>query len=287
MTFKDDKHKCWPQPVANYPTTSLLRSVGFDSDCDPVMQLNLTTTIPPFPFAYCEHLLSDQHHNPATPTLTTHLTTRHEFYPDNELRVAPEGDPSDTTAPQNEPVPSFAGMQLHTRYVDRFVTLLSALLGDLTGVFEIELDPGCHCRLLVVPAYALTYREVKTSVMMRLTKVDGQVRLVTRYPFGFMDVINLENFRLSHVTQHRFALHKTTIASGRTTRIVINSGKGGCQLQTSKDDNGKRLILSVQISPETKASFELNSVSSDSMCCHALLFPAPGAGRFRNTDPVH
>ena len=48
----------------------------------------------------------------------------------------------------------------------------------------------------------------------RLIKIDGKTRTDTRYPTGFMDVIQIdktgENFRLIYDVKGRFTIHRIT-----------------------------------------------------------------------------
>ena len=51
-------------------------------------------------------------------------------------------------------------------------------------------------------------------MQQRLVKIDGKVRTDTRFPAGFMDVVQLEktneNFRLIYDVKGRFTIHRIT-----------------------------------------------------------------------------
>jgi len=62
--------------------------------------------------------------------------------------------------------------------------------------------------------YALNMKEVSSIMKQRLVKIDGKVRTDTRFPAGFMDVVQLaktnENFRLIYDVKGRFCVHRIT-----------------------------------------------------------------------------
>jgi small subunit ribosomal protein S4e len=91
------------------------------------------------------------------------------------------------------------------------------MLDKLGGVFAPKPVAGPHKFRESLPLilllrnrlkYALTKKEVKYIMKQRAIKVDGKVRTESRYPAGFMDVINIEktneNFRLLYNTKGRF-----------------------------------------------------------------------------------
>ena len=55
-------------------------------------------------------------------------------------------------------------------------------------------------------------KECRYIMQQRLVKIDGKVRTDTRFPAGFMDVVQLEktneNFRLIYDVKGRFTIHR-------------------------------------------------------------------------------
>jgi len=107
------------------------------------------------------------------------------------------------------------------RHLKRMYAPKHWMLDKLRGRWAPKPAAGPHklreCMPLIVMLrerlkYALTYREVKMTVMQRLIKVDGKVRSGMFFPAGFMDVVQIEktkeNFRLLYNTKGRFTLHK-------------------------------------------------------------------------------
>jgi len=95
------------------------------------------------------------------------------------------------------------------------------MLGKMGGVFAPRPSTGPHklreCLPLVLILrnrlkYALTRDEVQIICMQKNVLVDGKVRTDTRFPTGFMDVIQIpkcnDNFRLMYDTKGRFVLHR-------------------------------------------------------------------------------
>lgn len=95
------------------------------------------------------------------------------------------------------------------------------LLDKLSGVWAPRPSPGPHklreCLPLIVMIrnrlkYALTAREVKMIVMSRHIRVDSKVRIDTKFPCGFQDVVTInrtgEHFRLIYDVKGRFHMHR-------------------------------------------------------------------------------
>jgi small subunit ribosomal protein S4e len=93
------------------------------------------------------------------------------------------------------------------------------MLSKLTGVFAPRPRAGAHktreCLPLLVVLrnrlkYALTAKEAQMITRQRYVRVDGRIRTDTKYPAGFMDVIEIprsgERFRLLYDVKGRFSL---------------------------------------------------------------------------------
>merc|ERR1711976_1115285 len=79
--------------------------------------------------------------------------------------------------------------------------------------------------------YALTQKEVESIMKQRLIKIDGKTRTDTRYPTGFMDVIQIdktgENFRLIYDVKGRFTIHRITAQEAKYKLCKVRAVKTG------------------------------------------------------------
>lgn len=95
------------------------------------------------------------------------------------------------------------------------------MLDKLGGVYAPRPSSGPHklseCLPLILILrnrlrYALTGREVTKILMERLVKIDKKVRTDSKFPAGFMDVIEMEKtgdrFRMLYDTKGRFVLQR-------------------------------------------------------------------------------
>ncbi|QQP49965.1 40S ribosomal protein S4 [Caligus rogercresseyi] len=109
------------------------------------------------------------------------------------------------------------------KHLKRLVAPKTWMLDKLGGVFTTRPSSGPHKMRESVPLtlflrnrlrYALTAKEVGTILKQRLVKVDGKIRMDSRFPAGFMDVIQIErtneNFRLIYDVKGRFTVHRIT-----------------------------------------------------------------------------
>jgi len=110
----------------------------------------------------------------------------------------------------------------------------SWLLDKLSGVWAPRPSPGPHklreCLPIIIMLrnrlkYALTAREVKMIVMGRHIRVDGKVRVDTKFPCGFMDVVTInrtgEHFRLVYDVKGRFHLHRIPVEDARWKLLKV------------------------------------------------------------------
>jgi len=109
------------------------------------------------------------------------------------------------------------------KHLKRLTAPKSWMLDKLGGVFTIRPSSGPHKLSESLPIalflrnrlkYALTNKEVETIMKQRLVKIDGKTRTDTKFPCGFMDVIQIdktgENFRLLYDVKGRFTVHRIT-----------------------------------------------------------------------------
>jgi len=95
------------------------------------------------------------------------------------------------------------------------------MLSKLNGVFAPRPRAGPHKKRECVPLlvllrnrlkYAITAREANMILRQRFVKVDGRVRVDSKYPAGFMDVIEIprssDRFRLLYDVKGRFTVVK-------------------------------------------------------------------------------
>merc|ERR1712226_1090359 len=79
--------------------------------------------------------------------------------------------------------------------------------------------------------YALTNKEVETIMKQRLVKIDGKTRTDTKFPTGFMDVIQIdktgENFRLLYDIKGRFTIHRITNQEAKYKLCRVRAVKTG------------------------------------------------------------
>ena len=144
-----------------------------------------------------------------------------------------------------------------TRGPKRHLKTLNApshwMLHKMSGIFAPLPTAGAHQLRESIPIillmrnrlkYALNGREVKSILMERYVKVDGQVRTNPKFPAGFNDVLQIQktndNFRLLYDIKGRFVLHpiskeearfklckvtKKGTGANNTPFIVTNDGK--------------------------------------------------------------
>jgi len=109
------------------------------------------------------------------------------------------------------------------KHLKRLAAPKSWMLDKLGGVYSCRPSSGPHRLSECMPIsiflrnrlkYALTQKEVESIMKQRLIKIDGKTRTDTRYPTGFMDVIQIdktgENFRLIYDVKGRFTIHRIT-----------------------------------------------------------------------------
>merc|ERR1712088_817468 len=109
------------------------------------------------------------------------------------------------------------------KHLKRLAAPKSWMLSKLGGVFTCRPSSGPHKMRESMPIalflrnrlnYALNMKEVSSIMKQRLVKIDGKVRTDTRFPAGFMDVVQLaktnENFRLIYDVKGRFCVHRIT-----------------------------------------------------------------------------
>ena len=64
-------------------------------------------------------------------------------------------------------------------------------------------------------------KEVETIMKQRLIKIDGKTRTDTKFPTGFMDVVQIEktgeNFRIIYDVKGRFTVHRWVLETGNGT----------------------------------------------------------------------
>jgi len=102
------------------------------------------------------------------------------------------------------------------------------MLAKLGGVFAPRPSTGPHKLRECLPLsillrnrlkYALSAREVGAILAQRFVTVDNKVRTDSRYPAGFMDVIQIkktgDNFRLLYDVKGRFIIHKILPAEAK------------------------------------------------------------------------
>lgn len=107
------------------------------------------------------------------------------------------------------------------KHLKRLAAPKSWMLAKLGGTFATRPSSGPHKLSESMPLtlflrnrlrYAVNAKEVGTILKNRLIKVDGKVRTDTRFPCGFMDVIQIEktneNFRLIYDVKGRFTVHR-------------------------------------------------------------------------------
>merc|ERR1712168_1755030 len=68
-------------------------------------------------------------------------------------------------------------------------------------------------------------------VKQRLIKIDGKVRTDSKFPTGFMDVIQIEktgeNFRIIYDVKGRFTVHRITAQEAKYKLCKVNKVKTG------------------------------------------------------------
>lgn len=137
------------------------------------------------------------------------------------------------------------------------------MLSKLTGVFAPRPRAGPHklrecLPLLVIMRnrlkYALNAREAQMILRQRLVKVDGRVRTDTKYPTGFMDVIDIpksgERFRVLYDVKGRFSMVKigeveSNVKLCKVTNIFTTTGR----VPVAATHDGRRIRY-----PSTKAA---------------------------------
>merc|ERR1711997_1417905 len=87
------------------------------------------------------------------------------------------------------------------KHMKRLAAPKSWMLDKLGGVYSCRPSSGPHRLSECMPIsiflrnrlkYALTQKEVESIMKQRLIKIDGKTRTDTRYPTGFMDVIQID-----------------------------------------------------------------------------------------------
>merc|ERR1712241_923936 len=87
------------------------------------------------------------------------------------------------------------------KHLKRLAAPKSWMLDKLGGVYSCKPSSGPHRSSECMPIsiflrnrlkYALTQKEVESIMKQRLIKIDGKTRTDTRYPTGFMDVIQID-----------------------------------------------------------------------------------------------
>merc|ERR1711993_214499 len=125
--------------------------------------------------------------------------------------------------PLNYPLKSLIMGRGPQKHMKRLAAPKSWMLDKLGGVYSCRPSSGPHRLGESMPIaiflknrlkYALTNKEVETIMKQRLIKIDGKVRTDTRFPTGFMDVVQIEktgeNFRLIFDVKGRYTIHRIT-----------------------------------------------------------------------------
>merc|ERR1711994_1048634 len=126
------------------------------------------------------------------------------------------------------------------KHLKRLAAPKSWMLDKLGGVYSCKPSSGPHRLSECMPIsiflrnrlkYALTQKEVSTILKQRLVKIDGKTRTDTRYPTGFMDVIQIdktgENFRLIYDVKGRFTIHRITNQEAKYKLCRVRAVKTG------------------------------------------------------------
>jgi len=136
------------------------------------------------------------------------------------------------------------------KHLKRLAAPKSWMLGKLGGVFTVKPSSGPHKQSEALPIslflrnrlkYAITMKEVETIMKQRLIKIDGKTRTDTKFPTGFMDVVQIEktgeNFRIIYDVKGRFTVHRITAseAAYKLCRVsrVSTGPKGTPYLHTT------------------------------------------------------
>jgi len=122
------------------------------------------------------------------------------------------------------------------RHLKRLFAPKDWFLSKLNGVFAPRPRAGPHKLRECIPLlvllrnrlkYALTAREANMILRQKLVKVDNRVRTDSKYPAGFMDVIDLprtgERFRLMYDVKGRFTLVKIGEAEAGLKMCRVNN----------------------------------------------------------------
>jgi len=136
------------------------------------------------------------------------------------------------------------------KHLKRLAAPKSWMLGKLGGVFTVKPSSGPHKQGESLPIslflrnrlkYAITMKEVETIMKQRLIKIDGKTRTDTKFPTGFMDVVQIEktgeNFRIIYDVKGRFTVHRITASEAayklcRVSRVTTGP-KGTPYLHTT------------------------------------------------------
>jgi len=126
------------------------------------------------------------------------------------------------------------------KHLKRLAAPKSWMLDKLGGVYSCRPSSGPHRLSECMPIsiflrnrlkYALTQKEVESIMKQRLIKIDGKTRTDTRYPTGFMDVIQIdktgENFRLIYDVKGRFTIHRITNQEAKYKLCRVRAVKTG------------------------------------------------------------
>merc|ERR1711988_553359 len=126
------------------------------------------------------------------------------------------------------------------KHLKRLAAPKSWMLDKLGGVYSCRPNSGPHRLGESMPIaiflknrlkYALTNKEVETIMKQRLIKIDGKVRTDTRFPTGFMDVVQIEktgeNFRLIFDVKGRYTIHRITNQEAKYKLCRVKAVKMG------------------------------------------------------------
>merc|ERR1712226_509077 len=126
------------------------------------------------------------------------------------------------------------------KHLKRLAAPKTWMLDKLGGVFTTRSSSGPHKLRESMPItlflrnrlkYALTAKEVSLIMKQRLVKIDGKCRTDTRYPTGFMDVVQIEktneNFRLIYDVKGRFTVHRITNQEAKYKLCRVKAVKTG------------------------------------------------------------
>lgn len=152
------------------------------------------------------------------------------------------------------------------------------MLSKMSGIFAPMPTAGAHQLRESIPLillmrnrlkYALNGREVKSILMERYVKVDGQVRTNPKFPAGFGDVLSIqktnEHFRLMYDTKGRFVLHPISKAESKFKLCKVTlkgTGSNGTPFITTNDGRTVRFPDPlIKTNDTVKYNFESGAVT--------------------------